>query len=122
MKKIFSFFIFYFFLKALSFSNPLNLVSEQVLENGLTTFILPDNSNALVTIEFCVKAGFSSQTQQTNGFFKLYTNLIETSANIINFSSVHCGADSTRFVLEFPPSMLYDVMDELSHLILSGQF
>ena len=66
MKKIFSFFIFYFFLKALSFSNPLNLVSEQVLENGLTTFILPDNSNALVIIEFCVKAVFSSQTQQTN--------------------------------------------------------
>lgn len=122
MKKIFSFFIFYFFLKALSFSNPLNLVSEQVLENGLTTFILPDNSNALVRIEFCVKAGFSSQTQQTNGFFKLYSNLIEASANKINFSSVNCGADSTRFVLEFPPSMLYDVMDELSHLILSGQF
>ena len=122
MKKIFSFFMFYIFLKALSFSNPLNLVSEQVLENGLTTFILPDNSNALVRIEFCVKAGFSSQTQQTNGFFKLYSNLIETSANKIHFSSVHCGADSTRFVLEFPPSMLYDVMDELSHLILSGQF
>ena len=122
MKKIFSFFIFYIFLKALSFSNPLNLVSEQVLENGLTTFILPDNSNALVRIEFCVKAGFSSQTQQTNGFFKLYSNLIETSANKISFSNVICGADSTRFVLEIPPSMLYDVMDELSHLILSGQF
>ena len=92
------------------------------MENGLTVFVLPDNSNALVRIEFCVKAGFSSQTQQTNGFFKLYSNLIEASAENFSFSSVVCGADSTRFVLEVPPSMLYDVMDELSNILFSGYF
>lgn len=122
MKKIISLFILCFFLKAISFSAPKNLVSEQVLENGLTTFILPDNSNALVRIEFCVKAGFSSQTQQTNGFFKLYSNIMEASANKIAFSSVVCGADSTRFTFEIPPSMLYDVLDELANLMFSCQF
>ena len=104
------------------FSSPLSLTSEQVLENGLTAFVLPDNSNALVRIEFCVKAGFSSQTQQTNGFFELYSRLIEASADKFSFSSVNCGADSTRFVLELPPSSLYEVLDELSYVMFSGQF
>ncbi|MBR6583671.1 MAG: insulinase family protein [Treponema sp.] len=122
MKKICFLFCFNFLLLINCFCSPLKSISEQVLENGLTVFVLPDNSNALVRIEFCVKAGFSSQTQQTNGFFKLYSNLIEASAENFSFSSVVCGADSTRFVLELPPSMLYDVMDDLSHLILSGQF
>ena len=122
MKKNWCSFIFCFLFLLKCFSAPLELVSENVLENGLTTFILPDNSNALVRIEFCVKAGFSSQTQQTNGFFKLYSNIINSSAKNFSFLSADCKADSTHFIIELPPSQLYEVLDELSKLMFSNQF
>ena len=122
MKKICFLFCFNFLLLINCFCSPLKSISEQVLENGLTVFVLPDNSNALVRIEFCVKAGFSSQTQQTNGFFKLYSNIINSSTTNFSFASADCKADSTHFVIELPPSQLYEVLDELSKLMFSNQF
>ena len=50
-------------------------LSISTLQNGLTVFILPDETSALLNIELVVKAGFSSQTSSTAGFFPLYTRL-----------------------------------------------
>ena len=48
-------------------------VQQVTLENGLQVFLLENNSDALVHINIIFKAGFSNQTKETNGFFKLFT-------------------------------------------------
>ena len=94
MKKNFLIFAFTFISGLCSnflFSSPADQINEYVLENGMEVFLLEDTSDALVHIELSVKAGFSSQTQQTNGFFKLYTNLVK--AMYSNLDAAHCLQD-----------------------------
>ncbi|MDY4833154.1 MAG: hypothetical protein SO161_11610, partial [Treponema sp.] len=54
-------------------------IQQVTLENGLQIFLLENNSDALVHINIIFKAGFSNQTKETNGFFKLFTKIIQTS-------------------------------------------
>ena len=64
-------------LLALPFDN----IKEYTLENGLTVFVLQDTSTPLIRIEYTARAGFSNQTKETSGFFKLYTRIFEKSFN-----------------------------------------
>ena len=86
-------------------AEPASLVNQYTLENGLSVFLLEDPSEALVRIEFSVKAGFSSQTKDTAGFFYLYSDLIQNSSSL-NFESVSCNAESSRYQLTVTPSQI----------------
>lgn len=93
------FFLYSFFLEALPSQN----IREYQLENGLEIFALEDNSTPLVRIEFAVRAGFSSQTKDTAGYFKLFSRLISRNAIAhspsIEFSDIQCNADSSRYII-----------------------
>lgn len=113
MKKVFrkllAFLIILFSLNLSVFSQ-----EQYTLENGLSVFLLEDYADALVQIEFVCRAGFSSQTQENAGFFKLYSRLFEAATPQLSFSLVDCGADATRYVIKTPASKLNDVLETLS--------
>ena len=85
-------------------------------------FLLEDSSDAQVHIEYSCRAGFSSQTQSTCGFFKLFTRLVQASTPNLNFSSVQCNADSSRYLMEVSPSQLNDTLFTLSDAVFSADF
>lgn len=113
MKKVFfrilAIFITFFGLSQNAFSQ-----EQYTLENGLSVFLMEDYADALVQIEFVCRAGFSSQTQENAGFFKLYSRLFESATPQISFSLVDCGSDSTRYVIKTTASKLDDVLESLS--------
>lgn len=95
-------------------SIPLNNIQEYTLENGLTVFLLKDTSTPLVRLEYTVRAGFSNQTQDTNGFFKLYTRIFEAVCTELDFDTAECNADSSRYALVTVPSRLKDSCTSLA--------
>lgn len=105
-----------------TYASPADQVQELTLENGLSVFLLPDSSDALIRIAVSVKAGFSSQTKETNGFFKLYSRLVENNSHELNFENVTCLSDSTDYELLIPPEMLYQTLDLLSESLFSNNF
>ena len=104
------------------FSTPATAVQEYTLENGMQLFILEDSSDAQIHIEYTCRAGFSSQTQSTCGFFKLYTRLVQATNPSLNFSDVQCNADSSRYFIETSPSQLNDTLFALSDAVFSADF
>ena len=104
------------------FASPATAVQEYTLENGMQVFILEDPSDAQVHIEYSCRAGFSSQTQSTCGFFKLYTRLIQAANPSINFSDVQCNADSSRYFIETSPSQAEEKLFALSDAVFSPDF
>lgn len=105
--------------------------SEHTLSNGMRVFILEDFSNALVRIEYTSRAGLSMQTQETDGFFPLYTKLFLDSGKSSfgeykrwycdDFQS-ECNADSARYYGSFAPSVVADVLEQLSSCAFSPIF
>ncbi len=85
-------------------------------------FILEDPSDAQIHIEYTCRAGFSSQTQSTCGFFKLYTRLVAAANPRISFTDVQCNADSSRYFIETSPSQLNDTLFALSDAVFSADF
>ena len=104
------------------YANPAKQIQEYTLENNMQVFLLEDSSDAQVHIEYSCRAGFSSQTQSTCGFFKLFTKLIEASNPSINFSDIQCNADSSRFFIEASPSELSELLFNLSDAVFSPDF
>lgn len=102
------------------FSNPASQINEYVLENGMEVFLLEDTSDALVHIELSVRAGFSSQNQQTNGFFKLYTNLVK--AMYSELDAAECNSDSSSYKITTTSDQIEDVLLRLSESAFSLQF
>ncbi len=102
------------------FSNPASQINEYILENGMEVFLLEDSSDALVHVELSVKAGFSSQTQQTNGFFKLYTNLVK--AMYSNLDQAECNSDWSSYKITATSGQLEEVLQRLSECAFSLQF
>ena len=102
------------------FSKPADQIHEFILENGMEVFLLEDTSDALVHIELSVKAGFSSQTQQTNGFFKLYTNLVR--AMYSELDDAQCNSDSSSYVINTTADQVEEVLLRLSESTFSLQF
>ena len=115
--------LFYTFLLTIHLSaTPATRVQEYTLENGMQVFLLEDPADAQVHIEYNCRAGFSSQTQSTCGFFKLYTKLIQASNPAINFSEIQCNADSSRYYIEASPSEVNDILFRLSDAVFSPDF
>jgi len=104
------------------FANPSENVKEYTLENGLKVFLLEDSTDALAHMNFVCKAGFSSQTQHTNGFFKLFTRLIKASTPQLNFSSIQCNADSSIYSLSFTPSQAEESIQILADSVFNCNF
>ncbi len=105
-------------------SLPLDNIKEYTLENGFTVFILEDTSTPLIRLEYTVRAGFSNQTKETNGFFKLYTNIIASCCKSegINLDYAQCNADSSRYSLTTVPSMLSETLFSLARCTLSPNY
>jgi len=101
---------------------PADNVKEYTLENNMKIFLLEDPSDALVHIEFTCHAGFSSQTQNTSGFFKLFSRLIKENNPELNFSTVECNADSSRYILEIAPQAIDQTLTKLSDAVFSPAF
>ena len=101
---------------------PVNAVQEYTLENGMQVFLLEDSTDAQVHVEYTCRAGFSSQTQSTCGFFKLYTRLVEAAAPEIEFTDVQCNADSSRYFIDVSPSQLDSTLFDLSDVVFGMDF
>ncbi len=98
---------------------PLENIKEYTLENGLTVFILQDTSTPLIRIEYTTRAGFSSQTKETSGFFKLYTRILQAASPKLNFETAECNADSSRYVVMTVPSKLKETAAFLAQAAFS---
>ena len=95
------------------FSLPYDNIQEYTLENGLTVFVLEDTSTPLIRIEYTTRAGFSNQTKETSGFFKLYTRIFE-AASPLELEMAECYADSSRYVITLVPSELEKTLTALA--------
>ena len=105
----------------LSASTP-QRVQEYTLENGMQVFLLEDSQDARVHIEYTCRAGFSSQTKTTCGFFKLFTRLVKAASPSLKFSDIQCNADSSRYFIDVSPSQLQDTLISLSDAVFSPDF
>lgn len=91
------------------------------LKNGLTVFVVPDKSSALVNAELVCKAGFSCQTPSTCGFFSMYSRLFSETAQretqnlfeLVNLQS-ECRAQSSNFKATLPPEETAHYFNALS--------
>ncbi|SFJ04147.1 zinc protease [Treponema bryantii] len=121
MKKFYSILLFCLLAHPF-FSTPVKSVQEYTLENGMQVFLLEDPSDAQVHIEYTCRAGFSSQTQSTCGFFKLYTMLVKAAAPKLSFTDVQCNADSSRYIIEVSPSEVSETLFSLSDAVFAQDF
>lgn len=121
-KPKYSFLLLIFFIFNINFltASPAEKLSQQILENGMEVFLLEDTSDALVHIEVCVKAGFSSQSRRTNGFFKLYTKLIHSI--MPELDSAECNSDFSSYKITVPSTRTEEILFDLSQNIFSLQF
>ncbi len=125
MKKIFLFASVFFIFTARLFSQTKE-VKTFTLKNGLSIYVLKDETNALVYTEFVCKAGISSQTSSTAGFFPLYTKLFHTSADaehqdifdLCNLKS-ECKADGASYTAEVPLESLDAFLEGLASCVNS---
>lgn len=104
------------------FAAPADSVKQLTLENGLTVFLLEDTSTPFIRIEYTAKAGFSNQTQNTNGFFKLYSRVLKASMPQINFERADCYADSSRYVTTITSSKAEQTFSLLAKQTLCPDF
>lgn len=118
MKKFLSLIVLLFLTFTPLFSLPYDNIQEYTLENGLTVFILEDTSTPLIRLEYTVRAGFSNQTKETSGFFKLYTRILQ-AVTPLELETAECNADSSRYVVTVVPSKLETAVRELSNAAFS---
>ncbi len=121
MKKFFSMVLVGLVLFAALHAIPYDNVREYTLENGLTVFVLEDTSTPLIRVEYTARAGFSNQTKETCGFFKLYTRIFESTSQL-DFDFAECNADSSRYVLTLVPSELENTFNTLAQNAFSISF
>jgi len=121
-KKIVMLWVIFMTTRLLFALNTAQAIQEYSLENGLKVFLLEDPQDARIHIEFTCRAGFSSQTQNTCGFFKLFTRMIKTANESLNFSDLQCNADSSKYFLDISPSQLQDSLIKLSDAVFSPSF
>lgn len=110
------------FLTFSASAKPVDKIKQLTLENGLEVFLLEDSSDALVHIEYTCRAGFSDQTQNSCGFFKLYSRLLRENNPQIPFSDVQCNADSSRYIINIAAPQTEAVLDSLSQAVFAPQF
>lgn len=92
-------------------------VNMLTLPNGFSIFIKEDYSQALVHATFSCRAGFSSQTAKTAGFFPLYTQMFFSTdeksydklSEITEIVS-SCNADSSTYTADITRDRLEDLI------------
>ena len=119
-----AFCIVFFSLTGVMNAVPLENIKEYTLENGLTVFVLQDTSTPLIRLEYTARAGFSNQTKETSGFFKLYTRIFETMCTNsgLNLDSADCNADSSRYIVTTVPSRLKSTLTCLAQTAFSFNY
>ncbi len=110
--------MFFCFFSGLN-AEPLQKIKEYKLENGLTVFALQDSSTPLIRVELIVRAGFSNQTKENAGFFKLYSKLIQAACPSIDFEAAECNADSSRYSLITLPSKIKENLSTIADAAFS---
>lgn len=95
-------------------------VNMLTLPNGFSIFVKEDYSQALVHATFSCRAGFSSQTAKTAGFFPLYTQMFfssdeESYNNLSDITDIisSCNADSSTYTAE----LTRDKLEEFISLV-----
>ena len=121
MKK-FIFAIIFLLLTFQITAKPVDNIKQFTLENGMEVFLLEDSSDALVHIEYTCRAGFSSQSQDNAGFFKLFTRLIKSSNKNLPIKRAECNADSSRYFLDVAAAETEDILYKLSDAVFAPQF
>lgn len=121
MKKSFIIFAALFFFNFI-FAAPSDSVQQFTLENGLTVFLLEDTSTPFIRLEYTAKAGFSNQTQNTNGFFKLYSRVLKASMPKMDFEKADCYADSSRYIINITPSKAEETFSLLAKQAFNPDF
>lgn len=94
-------------------------LQQLTLENGLSVFLLEAPNDALIRVEFCTRAGFSSQNQNNAGFFKLYSRIFTAIAPQIQFSQAECRAESSNYVITTTPAKLSATLELLANTAFS---
>lgn len=126
-RRLFFFAIFFaFFFRQFCFAQ-IKFESRQdarefALENGMRIFLLENSSDALIRANFIIKAGFSSQSQENNGFFKLLPRIIRASNPKIDFLQAECLSDATTFSFEIAPQQTQKVFSDLSEAVFAQNF
>lgn len=117
---------FFFILFAPLFANEISLqtnFASYTLENGMSVFVLEDYTEATCRIQYTCRAGISSQTPDTAGFFTLYSRLFlqsgkaaykKNDAWLLENAESECLADSTRYVLFTSPSLAKSALEQFS--------
>ena len=118
-RQLFCLSLFLFITLQQAFSIPLENIKEYTLENGLTVFVLKDTSTPLIRVEYMARAGFSNQTKETAGFFKLYTKLLQEACSSFEFDLAECNADSSRYAMVTLPSQLKESFSEIAQAAFS---
>ena len=113
---------FFILISQLASANPAEVVEQLTLENGMTVFLLQNPSDAVINIDFICKAGFSSQNQETNGFFKLFTRCLTASNPELHFSSASCTSDSSRYTITTSPVFLEKTLHAMAEAFFNPQF
>ena len=121
-KQLKAFFLTLSFFSIPLFSSPLDNIKQYTLENGMEVFLLEDKNDAIVHIEYTCKAGFSSQTKDNAGFYKLYTRLVEKGNPSLSFSSVQCNADSSRYFLDIANPDIEETLSLLADAMFSPSY
>ena len=103
-------------------AKPIDNIKQFTLENGMEIYLLEDTSDALVHIEYACRAGYSSQSKNNCGFFKLYTNLVKTNNKSLNFTDVQCNQDSSRYFLTVTAPQTEYALGKLSDAVFSPNF
>ncbi len=99
------------------------------MDNGFTVFVKEDPSSAMIHAELLCKAGYTSQTPSTAGFFPLYARLFSTTKRVNgnqSFSSVplisSCNTDSSTFTADVIPEGLENLIKDFAQCAMNPKF
>lgn len=99
--------------------------SENILENGISVYILEDFSMPTINILYTVNAGFSAQNQNNTGFFKLYSKLFNSSNfKELEIENLHsqCSSDISSYSFVATPINFEKSLEKLAHLVFEPAF
>ncbi len=104
-------------------------IHVMTMANNFTVFVKEDSSSAMIHAEYLCKAGYSSQTPSTAGFFPLYARLFSTTKNengSTPFSDValtsSCNSDSSTYTADVTFDQLENLLKEIAHCAKSPSF
>ncbi len=102
-------------------------LSSFTMNNGMTVFVLTDETSALVHTEFVSRGGYRNQTPYTKGFFNMYSDLFLADAKKNSFirlcgTKSECTIDDAVFSADIPCEYLGKYLKELDECISADSF